>query len=114
MDENADACDNDADLRLNLKSRLRQARDSIKPSATQWHYTARFDLPQDEAESDWVSQCHRHEIAVCELIDIWIRTGKLDVPNDQARFFLAIRIDAAHELVSAITFVKNFEWTTIF
>lgn len=111
---NADSCDDDADLWLNLKSRILQARDSLKLLPEQWHYTARRDLPYQEAQDDWLEQCARYRIAVRDSVEVWIRNGKIEEPNEQIRFFLASRFDAAYDLLTLITFVKNHEWTTMF
>jgi hypothetical protein len=111
---NPDACDNDADLWLNLKSRLREGRDAANPRPNQWHYKPPYGVYGNELQNHWIASGNRHREAVLKTIETWIQSGSIPEQDEQVRFFFAARLDAAHDLVSALTFVKNSEWTTIF
>ena len=105
--------DNAADLWLNLKSRVHQVRDALRPLPGQWHYNPSLDIPRDDAETQWIAACAHYRVAVDDWIDIWLRTGSTDEPNEEIRYFLCVRFDVAHELLTYLTYVRHGTWTTI-
>jgi hypothetical protein len=108
-----DIRDNDADLWLNLKSRVGQVRDELVPLLT-WRFPLHSATDRQSAQNHWIERVFHYRVPVDDSIEAWINTGRVAEPEDHLRFFLCARFDATHDLLTYLTFVKNNEWTTIF
>ncbi len=105
--------DDDADLWLNLKSRLLEARDRYKPSESGWHYTLATEVDFDAAEDNWLDQNRQRREEIDQLMRDWISTGGIVAQTEQARFFASARFDAAADFLLLFSHVKNNEWASI-
>lgn len=116
---NSDACDNDADLWLNLLSRLQQGQKDVQRLPIHWHYDLDISGNRDRAASLWFrDEIQQHE-PVLRMLDRWIEHGIVDDPSEELRWFLGIRFGPAIELVAQLTWSeKNLTpaatWTTFF
>jgi hypothetical protein len=108
-----DIHDNDADLWLNLKSRVSQFRDQLKPLLT-WYFPIHPETDRNVAQHQWIERVLHYRVPIDDSIEAWIKTGSVTEPEDHLRFFLCARFDAAHDLLTYLTFVKDGEWATIF
>jgi hypothetical protein len=108
-----DPHDNDADLWLNLKSRVGQARDSLVPLLS-WRFPVHSLMNQEAAEDYWIQRVLHYRVPVDDAIETWITSGSVSEPEDHLRFFLCARFDVAHNLLTYLTFVKDGTWTTMF
>ncbi len=97
----------DVYLWQNLKSRLQNVLDTIKPTGADWRYIPNLDIGYEEAKSHWLEECGKFEIQAQDSIVAWIRTGRLDEPHEQIRYFVAVRFDAACALLDSFLFLKN-------
>jgi hypothetical protein len=99
---------------LSLLSRLRNARDAISSKGLHRKYLPNLDVGLDQAKDQWFVQCSRFQIQSEQGVVAWIRSGVVpDEPNDQIRFFLYARFDAAIDLIERITFYRNQKMTAL-
>ena len=114
-----DSPDNDADLWLNLKSRLQQGQKEAQRLPLRWAYPFDPTVGRETAWSQWAHEDTRHREPVLQLLDRWLEHGIVDDSSEQLRWFFVVRFDPAIDLVARLTYSKrnltpDAVWTTFF
>ena|ERR1051325_1634859 len=114
-----DSPDNDADLWLNLKSRLQQGQKEAQRLPIRWAYPLDPSIGRKPAAAQWFREDIRHNEPVGQLLDRWLGHGIVDDSSEQLRWFFAARFDPAIDLVARLTYSKrnltpDAVWTTFF
>src|SRR5205807_8321780 len=111
--------DNDADLWLNLKSRLQQGQKDAQRLPIRWSYSVALSIGRDSAAARWFEDEIRHRQPTSQILDGWLQHGVVDDPSEQLRWFFAVRFDPAIDLIARLTYSKrnlttDAVWTTFF
>lgn len=115
---NPDACDNDADLWLNLRDRIRKGLDDATALLGSYPCPVELNCPRDEAERRWFATCIRVQQPVNDSVNHWLRTGVVEERHEPYRWFLRQRFLCALRLVRQFAFSRHHttdpEWICIF
>lgn len=116
---NADTCDNDADLWLNLLSRLQQGQREAQTPPIQWTYPLDQTIGREAAWEQWVHHDLAHKVSIQLILRQWIESGIVDDSSEELRWFFAARFAPAIDLVARLTYSKDNRtpdatWTTFF
>jgi hypothetical protein len=102
-----DIDDNDADLWLNLKSRLQQGQKDAQSPPIQWSYPLDASVGREPAASCWFADDIRHHEPVSQILNQWLQHGAVDDQSEQLRWFFAARFEPAIDLVARLTYSKG-------
>lgn len=116
---NDESCDNDADLWLNLLSRLQEGQKDAQRLPIHWSYPLDLTTGKESAFRRWSYDDSARKQQISGMIDRWLTHGIVDDSLEELRWFLAARFAAAIDLVARLTFSKHnltpgAIWTTIF
>jgi hypothetical protein len=110
--------ENDADLWLNLRSRLQHGLEQATHLLDSFPCPVDLALPDDAAFQRWSMACVKAQHPVNDVIDHWLRTGRLEEHHGPYRWYLHQRFLIAWRLVRQFAFSRHHttepEWVCIF
>lgn len=114
-----ESLDDDADLWLNLLSRLQQGQKDAQRLPIRWSYPLDLTIGRESAFHLWARDDIEHKDQISAMIDRWLAHGIVDDSSEELRWSLAARFAAAIDLVGRLTFSKgnltpDATWRTIF
>jgi hypothetical protein len=80
--------DIDADLWLNLQSRLHQGQKDAQRLPIRWKYPIDPAMDQEASARQWMHDEIRHREPVMQILEQWLQTGIVDDSSDTLRWFL--------------------------
>ena len=92
---------NDADLWLNLKSRLQKGKEDVAK------IIGKRRIAISTSESEWDRDCIQNQQPVDDVVREWIRGGEIHETNLDYLGFFAARLDAAWRFIREFTFFRN-------